>query len=197
MAKNARAMVKMKLKLPEHVGEEKRLYNECAYAFGGNPWGHPEDYNQAWKERERRAQSRPWKVPQTPPKSPRGTQEDKGYEEDMEQERGSLSGHEESSGKDSEKEQEQQRPRFAKSLANSVRFCVFNIDSTTKADFWEILKTRLSQEILAGVVRVENVLQPNGKKRMDMWIKAENASKLKSAMNLGSAIRRNRTQVDH
>jgi hypothetical protein len=134
---NARAMVKMKLKLPEHVDEEKRLYNECAYAFGGNPWGHPEDYNQAWKERERRAQSRPWKVPQTPPKSPRGTQEDKGYEEDMEQERGSLSGHEESSGKDSEKEQEQQRPRFAKSLANSVRFCVFNIDSTTKADFWE------------------------------------------------------------
>jgi len=77
-----------------------------------------------------------------------------------------------------------------KSLEDSIRFCVFNTEHTTKREFWGIIKERLSPEILSGVHRVQNIVQPNGRKRMDMWVAARVASKLKSALYLTATARR-------
>lgn len=80
-----------------------------------------------------------------------------------------------------------------RSLEDSIRFCVFNTEHTNKREFWNIIKDRLSPEILSGVHRVQNVVQPNGRKRIDMWVAARVASKLKSAMYLTATARREGT----
>lgn len=88
-------------------------------------------------------------------------------------------------------------PRFTKTLNSAIHFCVFNVGTITKAEFWNVLKGVLSPEILKGVTRVQNVDQPNGRKRMDMWVEAKVASRLKQAMYLTSKQRRNGEKVDH
>ena len=80
-----------------------------------------------------------------------------------------------------------------RSLEDGIRFCVFNTEHTNKREFWSIIRERLSPEILSGVHRVQNVVQPNGRKRMDMWVAARVASKLKSAMYLTATARREGT----
>jgi hypothetical protein len=88
-------------------------------------------------------------------------------------------------------------PKYADALNTSIRFCVFNIRNTSKPEFWEIIRSRLTPEVLAGIVRLENVTQPNGHKRMDMWVKTKVASKLKSALYLTSSARREGVVVDY
>ena len=88
-------------------------------------------------------------------------------------------------------------PKFAEALNSSIRFCVFNIGNVSKPEFWDIIKQRLTPEIMAGVVRLENVTQPNGHKRMDMWVRTKVASKLKSALYLTAPARREGVSIDH
>jgi len=88
-------------------------------------------------------------------------------------------------------------PKYAEALNMSIRFCVFNTGNILKPEFWDIIKQRLTPEIMAGVVRLENVTQPNGHKRIDMWVKTKVASKLKSAMYLTAPARREGVSIDH
>ena len=82
-------------------------------------------------------------------------------------------------------------------LNTEIRFCVFNVGNISKPEFWDIIKGRLTPEILAGVIRVENVTQPNGNKRIDMWVRSKVAMKLKSAMYLTATARREGVKVDY
>lgn len=82
-------------------------------------------------------------------------------------------------------------PKFALALEVTTRYCVFNIGHISKSGFWDVLKSRLSPEILDGVIRVENVCQPNGRKRMDMWVASRVASRIKTALYLDANARRN------
>lgn len=88
-------------------------------------------------------------------------------------------------------------PKYATALKSTIRFCVFNVGNISKPEFWDIIKLRLTPEILGGVTRIENVNQPNGRKRMDMWVAVEVAMRLKSALYLTATARRNGTRVDH
>jgi len=85
---------------------------------------------------------------------------------------------------------------LTRSLEDSIRFCVFNTEHTNKREFWSIIKDRLSPEILSGVHRIQNVVQPNGRNRMDMWVAARVASKIKSAMYLTATARREGTMTN-
>lgn len=88
-------------------------------------------------------------------------------------------------------------PKYAIPSNKSIRFCLFNVGNISKPEVWNMLKLRLSPEIMTGLIRLENVSQPNGRKRIDFWIKPEVASKIKSAMYLTATARRNGTRVDH
>ena len=73
-------------------------------------------------------------------------------------------------------------PSLATSLAETIRFCV--------------LKSRVTLEIRNNVTAVQAVLQPNGRRRIDLWVKAQAASRLKQAMYMTSQDRREGTSVD-
>jgi len=81
-------------------------------------------------------------------------------------------------------------PKLARSLEDGIRFCIFNTGHINKREFWSIIRERLTPETLSGIQRVQNVIQPNGRKRMDMWVAARVATKLKSAMYLTATARR-------
>jgi hypothetical protein len=91
---------------------------------------------------------------------------------------------------DARAELEKARPKLARMLGQQIRFCMFNVGNLTKREFWGIIKDNLTVEILTGITRVESVLQPNGRKRMDLWVRTAVASSLKSALHLRSDQRK-------
>jgi exonuclease III len=82
-------------------------------------------------------------------------------------------------------------PKFALSLEVTVRYCIFNVGHISKRDFWQTIKTRLAPEALDGVIRVESVLQPNGRRRMDIWVASRVAPRFKQALYLDANAWRN------
>jgi exonuclease III len=87
-------------------------------------------------------------------------------------------------------------PESDMELGRAIRFCMFNVGQTTKREFWAIIKERMSLEMLNGVVRVEAVLQPNRKRRMDFWVQSRVASKVKAALYMTAQQRRHGTPTD-
>ena len=88
-------------------------------------------------------------------------------------------------------------PALGKDLGTATRFCVFNVGEITVKEFWTIIKDRMSPEMLNGVVRAQAVLQPNRRRRIDFWMTAGVASKVKSALYLTPRQRREGTTVCH
>lgn len=75
--------------------------------------------------------------------------------------------------------------------SRDIRFCMFNVGQISRRDFWKILKERLAEDIVQGISRIENVLQPaNGRRRIDFWVDPMVASALKAALYLTSRSRR-------
>lgn len=87
-------------------------------------------------------------------------------------------------------------PELNEGMSRTTRFCMFNVGQTTRKEFWDIIKDRMTLEMLNGVVRVEAVLQPNRKRRIDFWVRASVASKVKSALYMTARQRRVGTTVD-
>jgi hypothetical protein len=85
---------------------------------------------------------------------------------------------------------------FIASMHKSTRFVMFNTEQTTKCEFYQHLKERLWRPIFDGITKVECVLQPNGRRRIDFWVLNSVSGMLKHAMLMHSKGRREGTRLD-
>ncbi|KAE9383180.1 hypothetical protein BT96DRAFT_844447, partial [Gymnopus androsaceus JB14] len=89
--------------------------------------------------------------------------------------------------------------RVLTAINTLVRYCVFHTGDTTQKEFWSILKQHIAPGVLTGIVRIQRINQPNGNKRMDIWVKKTNSVRLKQALGLDSVQRRTglRTNINN
>ncbi|KAJ3831908.1 Endonuclease/exonuclease/phosphatase, partial [Lentinula raphanica] len=76
------------------------------------------------------------------------------------------------------------------------RFCVFHTGDLTQKEFWTILKHGTAESVWRSIVRIQRINQPNGHKRIDIWVKKVNSAKFKQMMGLDSLQRRKGLRVD-
>jgi endonuclease/exonuclease/phosphatase family metal-dependent hydrolase len=81
-------------------------------------------------------------------------------------------------------------PNPATAENEPIRFCLFNTGKLTTGQVWEILKERLTDATLSGIVKVKALRQPNGNPRVDLWVEKRVAPEFPRAMYLRATQRR-------